>query len=300
MNTFDEIVDLYGRITPLRGARAQCEIKPLGRRKKWWERIQKHSEACYTLVDGSGWGSEPTWFEKSREEKQKAMDSALKHAAIVWERRADGDYIRISKGSEQSIARYKFLQKYLPKGLAFCFSNGQHWVRHGEERHYIPHMPWRAGEVPKYLEFKCLGEGKFERSNDRHLFRTNRVNKAKAKELRPHINKLWDWIEIIMPVLGRDLGTQIGDAQRAIGWKIPIEEATAFLTDENHRRRLEFALVCVDKIGAYKTEYFRITEDRNQYPRTRSESYFAPDEHSKAKLRRYIYRMLDAYDYELR
>ena len=300
MNTFDEIVDLYGRITPLRGARAQCEIKPLGKRTKWWERIQKYSENCYVLVDGSGWGSHPTWFEQSREKKQKDMDKALKHAAILWERRVDGDFIRISKGAEQSISRYRFLQKYLPKGLAFCFYNGQHWVRHGEERHYIPHTPWGKDAVPKYLEFKCLGEGKFERSNGKHLFRTNRVNKAKAKELRPHIDKLWDWIEIIMPVLGRDLGTQIGDAQRAIGWKIPIEEMTAFLTDENHRRRLEFALVCVDKIGAYTTEYIRVPVDGSPYPRVTAEAYFASDKNSKAKLRRYIYRTLDAYDYELR
>lgn len=303
MNTFDEIVAVYENTTPLRGKRAMCEIKPLGKRSRWWERIQKHSENCYVLSDGWSWGYNVAWYERSEEEKQKNMDTALTQAPVVWERRADGDYIRINKGSSQSNARYKFLCNYLPKGLRFGYYNGKHWVRYGEEKHYIPHMPWNHKEGGKYLEFKCLGEGKFERSNGKHLFLTDRVNKAKAKELKPHINKLWDWMQVIMPVLGRELHEHFSAARSRIykgSLGLNSMSVWTYLTNEEHPHRLDFALYCVEHIDAVINEYHRIPVEGRPYPIERRESYFDGDDKYRAKFRRYIYRLMDAYDYEMR
>jgi hypothetical protein len=55
-NSFDDVVSEYNKTVPIRGARKAEDLRPLGQRRKWWERIIKVNENTYVLDDG-GW----TW-----------------------------------------------------------------------------------------------------------------------------------------------------------------------------------------------------------------------------------------------
>ena len=109
LSTFDGVVNVYNSITPLRGKRKAWDIRPLGKRSMWWERIVKVDDNTYLLSDG--WGSY-THGEFTEEKNAEGHKMLMDVAPIVWMRKADGDYIRIrSNPGSQSISRYNFLGK---------------------------------------------------------------------------------------------------------------------------------------------------------------------------------------------
>ena len=248
-NTFDEVAKLYADITPLRGGRADKDIRPLGKRSRWYEAVRKISDTTYALCDGT-WGNHsgnaPNFF----------------CPPVVWERRSDGDYITIrNNGNDsQSISRYRFLSKYLPWGFHFYYTNnGRHYVRYKDVDHYLPkfRVEYNTGLLLEdaKLVFKCLPDGTFERANDLHLFKTGRVDKVKDKEVIPKIKEMWKWMEAVLPVLGDTLRESVWDHRRKFssgGWSakcVGREVVMDILNNPEHEMRLSLAVIAVAQMS---------------------------------------------------
>ena len=199
LNSFDLVAKRYAETKPLRGARAALDIRPIGQRRYWWNRIAKVNDNCYALLDGSMWWSNlPSNFEDM--------------APIVWERKPDGDYLTIRNNINDniSVSRYTFLQRYLPSTMEFHYDNGKHYVNYKGVDYYLPKPKAEIDWGNKYFKltadhkivFKDINPDGFVRMNELQPFKTRRVDKELSKHYKPKIKEFWDWMQVVMPVLG--------------------------------------------------------------------------------------------------
>jgi len=141
--TFAEVEAYYNKIKPLRGAdNAGKDIRPIGDRKRKWERLVKISDNCYALSDGHHFGDEhfPTW-DRGAEWKATLKDME-KYAPVVWRKKRDGTEtvtLRNGHGQGQHNSRYQFLWRHTPRGLTFVNRNGKHFIRTrlGDKEYYL-------------------------------------------------------------------------------------------------------------------------------------------------------------------
>ena len=208
LSTFDGVVNVYNSITPLRGKRKPWDIRPLGKRSMWWERIVKVDDNTYLLSDG--WGSY-THGEFTEEKNAEGHRMLMDVAPIMWTRKVDGDYIRIRTSfGGNAISRYRFLTTYTPRpGMRYSYNqHGVHWVETGGSRYLLPksRRQWReqVNTTDNYLEFKVVGD-KFELVSEAHKKSVPVVNRELTKEYNPKIKELWEWTRTIMPVFGDQL-----------------------------------------------------------------------------------------------
>ena len=204
MNSFDEVVTTYNITAPLRGKRKSEDIRPIGNRRNWYNRITKVSDTKYILQDSS------YLYLSSNDQAE--------YAPIIWERREDGDYltVRLCSSGSYSISRYTFIANYLPKPLWFRMENGKHYVVEGGKgwgtekisEHYLPKFKLKLNanqdwvmDKDYYLEFKHVG-GKFTRTNELLPMKLRRLDKDLVKKYDPLIKEMWDWAHIVMPILG--------------------------------------------------------------------------------------------------
>lgn len=121
-SSFEEVVNHYEKIKPLRGKANEGEdIRPLGDRRRKWERIVKVSRNCYALTDGwhPGDMTFPFWHASDHEASLKDMAF---YAPIVWRKHRDGSvtvHLRNGWGPYNHNRRYAFLYRHTPKGLRF-------------------------------------------------------------------------------------------------------------------------------------------------------------------------------------
>ena len=127
--TFDEVADYYARIKPLRGkGNVGKDIRPIGDRRRRYERIAKISANCYALSDGYHFGDDifPTWnYPSTRADMEK-------YAPIVWRKLPDGTdqvTIRNGWGPGGHNSRYAFLDRHSPSAMAFRVTNGKQYIR---------------------------------------------------------------------------------------------------------------------------------------------------------------------------
>ena len=78
MSTFAEVEQAYNSILPIRGARANQDLRPLNKRSRTWERVVKFDDNTYGLYDG---------FGVSREFGDDNFKTGM---PILWERREIG------------------------------------------------------------------------------------------------------------------------------------------------------------------------------------------------------------------
>ena len=271
MNTFEQIQQIYNSITPLRGPRASHDIRPLHKRSKWWERIVKIDDNTYVLSDGWWSGSFSGATPESLEVSKANM---LQVGPIVWERKVDGDYIKIYSSGEGSASwsRYKFISTFLPRGLRHRYnSNGVHWIETNGKKHLLPkyeklhvehQSPAKIVTDDKYLMFK-VEQGPigpvYTCVSKEHKRDVPIVNREITKKYNPMIKEYWEWVRVTMPVFGNTLGEQRQWATETLKiswWNWAGEMKPDFIRnllenpEEYAEERMALAIMSVRYIGA--------------------------------------------------
>lgn len=276
LNTFDGVVALYNSITPLRGKRKECDIRPLGKRAKWWERIVKVDDNTYILSDG-WWTS--TWAGVSTEQYKQGMKNMMEVGPIVWQRRADGDYFKVVSCPKGTAAwsRYQFIGYMIPWGMKHRWNqNGVHWIEMpNRKRHLLPKYTYETRDVGvgdvnmrqvvtdgSYLEFKVTmvdGKPHYECVSDEFMREVPVVNRYQTKIYNPLIRELWDYTITMLPVFGDTLNEQRVNHAEALGvswwgWFHAIDERLVqrILLNENDEyaeQRLSLAVLAGLAVG---------------------------------------------------
>lgn len=273
LNSFDEVVAFYNNTHPIRGARLAQDLRPLGERRRWWERIAKVNENKYLLMDGN-W----TW-------RSPTMENWEKTCPMIWERREDGDYLTIRNHPEGSfgISRYDFLRVYIPIGMAFEQGNGVHYIKYGSTSHYLAKFKgqydsngggWDITEDYK-LVFKHE-DGVFTRANELQPKKTRRIDKEIDKHYSQKLREMWDWMTIVLPIMGEHLNRDkaeylktLTDTTYSWNWhnRMPIGEMRKILDDAEHPKRVALA-VCL-AISAEAMEGGRFTPKPDSFKKAR-------------------------------
>jgi hypothetical protein len=207
LSSFDQVAKAYNEIVPIRGARANENIRPLAQRRYWWNRVHKVSDTKYILCDGH-------WSWQGLSNQEATLELV---APIVWERKEDGDYItmRSHMNDGMSVSRYSFLDSFLPMGMRFDWytTTGKHFVKYDGKDYYLPkfkgEMDWQAKTFTmrqdNKLVFKHTAEG-FERVGDLMPMQTRRIDKDVDSYYKPKMREMWEWMQAVLPVMGDSLG----------------------------------------------------------------------------------------------
>jgi len=266
LSSFDEVAKAYNEIKPIKGGRASQDLRPLEQRRYWWNRVMKISDTKYLLLDGNwGWHSNMT------------IDMREKTAPIMWERKDDGDYLTIRSHMNDgiSVSRYTFLQNQLPKDMFFHWDNGKHYVKHHStgQDHYLPkfkgRVDWNAGTMEVHEDNKIVfkhKDGVFTRANELQPFKTRRVDKEVDKEFAPKLAQLYEWMQVVLPILGTTLNDVRGEYANKLTdnegyggywyWQkyVKASEIRAILNDPEHEKRMALAVVLANETQAMDME----------------------------------------------
>mgnify|MGYP007049612905 CR=1 FL=1 len=264
-SSFDGVAKRYANTKPIRG-RAE-DVRPIAERRYAWKRIEKLSDNLYILDDGN------SWYNMNLTEEQKLMPYP-----IVWERKEDGDYITIRNHINDgiSVSRYDFLYNYLPQEMRFHYENGKHYVRYEGVDHYLPKsrtdFNYNNRTIDVHQDCKIVFkhvDGKFVRVNELQPFKTRRVDKEAEKELKPKMKEYWEWMNIVLPVLGETIHTNRSQYGENMGlstwwWTRNIQPTLVMdiINNPEHEHRMNFAVMIASEIGAI--------EDRRFNPKTDS------------------------------
>ena len=266
LSSFDEVAKAYNDIKPIKGGRANMDLRPLTARRYWWNRVMKVSDTKYLLLDGH-WA----WTGNANDTLRELT------APIMWERKDDGDYITIRSHMNDgiSVSRYTFLCDHLPKDMFFHWDNGKHYVKHhptGKD-HYLPkfkgNMDWQAGTFEMVEDNKIVfkhKDGEFTRANELQPFKTRRIDKEVDKEFAPKLAELYEWMQVVLPILG----TTLNDARTEYAnkltdnngyggywyWQryVKADEVRAILNDPEHEKRMALAVVLANEAVAMDSE----------------------------------------------
>ena len=276
-NSFNEVVSWYERTKPLvsKNHTASHDVRPIGERKRKWERIKKIDDHTYALCDGN-YGS-CIWNTYTAE--QEAFENTM--APIVWMRREDGDFIRIRNHSKGgcSVTRYNFLAWHLPMDIRFNYNQqGKHWVHVKTETGYqelpLPKCNVRFDHQRKvltddgmYLMFRVNDDGTFTRVGDMLKVEVKKVDKELKKQWRERLDSFYTYCAAVAPMLdiswsgkneyanqlkeflmgggnGNLYGAWIRDAK-----SVPTPTVRDIVTQEDHPMRVAFAALVISDIG---------------------------------------------------
>jgi hypothetical protein len=210
-------------------------------------------------------------------------------APIVWERKEDGDYITVRNhlNGGTAVSRYDFLKSFLPQGMFFHYpqGGGKHFVSHGGVDHFLPKfrgdMDWNAKTFTmtedNKLVFKAEGDGNFTRVNNLQPMQTRRIDKEVDRYFKPKMKEMWDWMQVVLPVMGDGLGDAKDQYSKDLTegkssywyWERYVDKnlVREILDNSEHDKRMALA-----GLLAYQAD--AITGGR-----------FAPQKHSYAKFR---------------
>ena len=134
-SSFDEVVAHYENIKPMGGSSNNGkDIRPIGDRKRKYERIVKISDNCYALSDGFHFGDAHFnwgWGYTASAEYVPTLKDMEKYAPIIWRKKRDGTEqvtIRNGYGDHAHTGRYAFINRHTPKGLGFRVDSGKQYV----------------------------------------------------------------------------------------------------------------------------------------------------------------------------
>lgn len=124
MNTFKSVAEWYDNTQPIneREHGTSRDLRPIGERRRKWERIIKFNDNCYGLADG---------YEYYRDGMTVTQQKAC--MPILWQRTRDGyEKVTVRAGfGGQCNGRYEFLFRRLPMGIDFrmnLFGQPKHGV----------------------------------------------------------------------------------------------------------------------------------------------------------------------------
>lgn len=227
INSFADAEARYNKVKPIRGSN---NIRPIGDRRRKWERIQKFSRNCYGLFDGGVGDPKTQWWNCS---DLNVTDAEAKSMAPVlwWRDKYGSDHVRFRNetGAGAHTSRYKFLHRAMPVGLDFKVDNGKQFIVYGGDKYFLAkgtRVPstWLNANATAWLRrsdsvttvddgvaltfvrfaeytrgWKIAQRGKGIPQPPRTLVDTK--TKAKHKE---DIQQFWDWLCVTAPMLPVD------------------------------------------------------------------------------------------------
>jgi hypothetical protein len=209
--SFNQVAAWYEQTKPIKSVAHTLEddIRPIGQRKRKWERIKKVDDNTYCLLDGCY--GQTMYNHNVTDQYEQDM------AAIMWRREADGDYIYIRNGTTDSVpyGRFKFLRRYLPLNMGFRYNQqGKHWVHAktptGYEDFPLPKTDYRwdytlkqaaCADDGKRLRFRANEDGTFTRMGDAFKVTISHVNKELKKSWKPQIEAFYVQAAALAPLL---------------------------------------------------------------------------------------------------
>ena len=131
LNSFAAVEDKYNKTKPLvsKNHTVSQDVRPVGERRRKWERVKKISDDCYIVL--SGYGYEDDVFSWRGFGTIISVEEQVALAAICWQRDAQGVEtikIRNGTGDHAHTSHYRFLEEALPRGLEFHIKNGKQFV----------------------------------------------------------------------------------------------------------------------------------------------------------------------------
>lgn len=193
LDSFDQVVDRYSKIKPLVSQRhpREADIRPLGNRRRKWERVEKVNNNRYILHD-----TLPTTWNSLH------FQDYLDRPPIVWERKWGDDFVTVRPScQEYDTTRYEFLRKFLPQGL--YFDNQTTWGRHTISGIFIPRFR-RKTLTDYHLTFRSGGPISWECITAPWPDMRPAVNKEKKAALRDDLEQFYDWMCSVGPILAVD------------------------------------------------------------------------------------------------
>ena len=134
-SSFDEVVNHYENVKPMGGiSNKGKDVRPMGDRKRKYERIVKISDNCYAFSDGFHFGDalfNYGWGFAASAEFVPTLKHMEKYAPIVWRKKRDGtEQVTIRNGYGESAhnSRYAFINRHTPRGLGFDITNGKQYI----------------------------------------------------------------------------------------------------------------------------------------------------------------------------
>lgn len=263
-SSFDGVAKKYASIKPIRGRKD--DVRPIAERRYAWKRIEKLDDNTYALDDGMG------FYNMNLTDEQKLMCYP-----ILWQRKDDGDYLTIRNHINDgiSVSRYGFLYNYLPQEMRFHYENGKHYVRHEGHDHYLPksktEFDYSNRTINVHQDCKIVFkhvDGKFVRANELQPFKTRRVDKEAEKELKPKMKEYWDWMNIVLPVLGETIASnrnQYAENMSVSAWwwtrSIQPSLIKEVIDNPEHEHRMNLAVLLAYEIGAVENQRFEPKAD---------------------------------------
>ena len=218
---FSAVAKHYNSIDPVISKRhtRENDVRPLGDRRRKYERIHKFSDDCYAYYDGD-MGDPIQYSDHHYMAKDIPMDACKALAPIMWtleeiNQRWNKEILRVRNGSGNGAhnGRYSFLERALPREFNFVVDNGKQFVVLHGVRYFIPKSefyPWSyrrditkvQKDDCKYLEFeRSPGEGWKIRTNS-FTFVPPRVlvDKERKKKFKPAMDSYYSWLLVMAPM----------------------------------------------------------------------------------------------------
>jgi len=234
LNSFDQVAALYDSVKPMRGKHKDQDVRPIGDRRRKWERIVKISDDCYLLFDGNGAGDNVDFWTYSTPNQVSRADM-LALAPVKWERDGKDEYVTLRNGSGLNwthSGRYDFLDRTCPRSMDVKVTGGKQFVRNrvfdGEDKHYLPksayfpngktnwgqYMAGPAEDDHVYLRFKRDGWNIFSLVSPAFPEPTTRVDKERKAKLKPQLNALYEYACVMTPMLPLGDSTWLNNMKR--------------------------------------------------------------------------------------
>jgi hypothetical protein len=159
--------------------------------------------------------------------------------------------------------------------MFFHWDNGKHYVKHHStgQDHYLPkfkgRVDWNAGTMEVHEDNKIVfkhKDGVFTRANELQPFKTRRVDKEVDKEFAPKLAQLYEWMQVVLPILGTTLNDVRGEYANKLTdnegyggywyWQkyVKASEIRAILNDPEHEKRMALAVVLANETQAMDME----------------------------------------------
>ena len=294
-DTFNEVVTRYEQIKPVVSVchTREQDIRPIGQRKRKFERIRKVDPETYCLLDG-GYGNTLNRGRTLTPQFEQDM------APIMWKREADGDhiYIRNCTVGSMHMSRYIFLQDYLPSNAAFRYTKqGEHYVcaktPAGWETFPLPktrylwdYKQWTkaATDDGRRLKFRANEDGTFTRVGESFTADLPTVDKELKKQWKQKIDAFYTQAGALAPMLGvsrKEADTyktnilswcednNVESTRNGIMFHLSTELARQIVAQEDHPLRIAMIALVVRNIGGKQiiTSQNDLTKIKSAYNR---------------------------------
>lgn len=213
LSTFDQVVKKYNDTKPVISVNytAADDVRPIGSRRRPWERIKKIDDNTYAFIDGV----HGTTLCRAN---PNAADHSFEniYAPITWMRRVDGDYIRLHNQYERSasVLRYQMFYDHLPVGITLRKHDGSGCTftvrtKEGYVDCLLPKssVRWDAAKREhspddhRELIFRVEGDGVFTRVSEPMTVPSKRIDTDLKKTYAPHIADFQMFCASIAPLL---------------------------------------------------------------------------------------------------